>query len=146
LTSWRPAGKDDGIVGEADLVTAGWGTLCRSLLGGVHQTVWRNVRFLRHEIEGLKAEFVAQIEGREIEPKSALAMQMAGNKRRQRASPKTDEAREVARKLWPDGIPKDLANDRIVSAVLIHLNRKKDLPERSTILRAVGRKSRGRGT
>ena len=59
----RHAGKDDGILGEADLVTAGWGTLCRGLLWGVHQTVWRNVRFLRHEIEGARADFLALLEG-----------------------------------------------------------------------------------
>jgi len=29
----RHAGKDDGILGEADLVTAGWGTLCRASFG-----------------------------------------------------------------------------------------------------------------
>jgi hypothetical protein len=59
----RHAGKDGGILGEADLVTAGWGTLCRGLLWGVHQTVWRNVRFLRHEIEGARADFLALLEG-----------------------------------------------------------------------------------
>src|SRR5262245_43599021 len=55
----RPTTDDDGIFGEADLVTAGWGTLCKGLLGGVHQTVWRNVRFLRHEIEGARPDFLA---------------------------------------------------------------------------------------
>jgi hypothetical protein len=59
----RHAGKDGGILGEADLVTAGWGTLCRGLLWGVHQTVWRNVRFLRHEIEGARVDFLALLEG-----------------------------------------------------------------------------------
>jgi hypothetical protein len=62
------AGKVDDTLGEADLVTAGWGTFCQGPLGGVDQTVWRNVRFLRHEIEGARADFLASLEGREIEP------------------------------------------------------------------------------
>jgi hypothetical protein len=93
----------------------GGGPFPRGAFGeGDGAPVGLSLRFFRQDIEGLKPEFVAQIEGREIEPKSAPATQMAGKKGRQRSSPKADDVREVASKLWPDGVPKDLANDRIV--------------------------------
>jgi hypothetical protein len=44
--------------------------------------VWRNVRFLRHEIEGARADFLAALEGREIEP-DTLPVLPPQRKRRQ---------------------------------------------------------------
>jgi hypothetical protein len=53
-------------IGEAKLV-AGGSPYFQGFSEGLPRTVWRRVRFLRREIEGAKADFLAWLEGRQIE-------------------------------------------------------------------------------
>src|SRR5262245_24816158 len=109
----------------------GGGILPLARPAGDGAPLWLSVRFFRREIEELRAEFVASLEGREIEPKSLSAVPASDRRHRNRESVKLNLAREAAIEIWPpNGVaPKSLGENRIHQLILDQLRKRPDLKE-----------------